>query len=66
MFDGYLELLPIQGAVVALALLAVAIVKIVRGVRGSEAITWNTIGVICFLYLFTAAAWIAMGRPVAG
>lgn len=58
MFDGYLALLPIQGAIVAAVLLAIAIFKVVRGVHGSEALTWNTIGVICFLYLFTSAAWI--------
>jgi hypothetical protein len=61
MFDGYLALLPIQGAIVAAVLLAIAIFKVVRGVHGSEAVTWNTIGIICFLYLFTSAAWFAFG-----
>jgi hypothetical protein len=61
MFDGYLALLPIQGGIVAAVLLAIAIFKVVRGVHGSEAFTWNTIGIICFLYLFTSAAWLAFG-----
>lgn len=63
MGDGYLELLPIQGAVVAVVLLVVSIVKVVRGVTGTEALTWNTIGIVCLLYLFTGATWYALGQP---
>ena len=63
MFDGYSALLPIQGAIVAVVLLPVAIVKVVRGVQGTEALTWNTIGIVSLLYLFTSAAWLAMGQP---
>lgn len=63
MFDGYMALLPIQGAVVAVVLLGVALVKVFRGARGTESITWNTIGIVCLLYLFTSAAWLAMGQP---
>jgi hypothetical protein len=64
-FDGYLALLPIQGAIVAVVFLVIAIVKVSRGVKGTEALTWNIIGIVCFLYLFTSAAWIAMGSPTA-
>ena len=63
MFDGYAALLPIQGAIVAVVLLPVAIVQVVRGVQGTEALTWNTIGIVSLLYLFTSAAWLAMGQP---
>jgi len=66
MFDGYTELLPIQGAVVALALLVIAIVKVIRGVHGKEALTWNTIGIVSFLYLFGSAAWIVSGGAPPG
>jgi hypothetical protein len=61
MFDGYLELLPIQGGIVAAVLLVITIVKIKQGVRGTDAITWNAIGLVCFLYLFVTAAWFAFG-----
>jgi len=64
MGDGYLSLVPIQGAIVAAVFLVIAIVKVSRGVRGKEALTWNSVGVVCFLYLFTSAAWLAMGNPV--
>ena len=64
MWDGYLVLLPIQGAVVAVVFLIIAVVKNARGMKGSEAFTWNTIGIVCFLYLFTSAAWIAFGSPM--
>jgi hypothetical protein len=63
MGDGYLALLPIQGAIVAAVFLVIAVAKNFRGMEGKEALTWNTIGVVCFLYLFTSAAWIAMGSP---
>ena len=65
MGEGYLELLPIQGAVVAVVLLGVSITKVVRGISGTEAITWNTIGIVCLLYLFTGATWYALGQPTA-
>ena len=63
MFDGYSALLPIQGAIVAVVLLPISIAKVVRGVQGTEALTWNTIGIVSLLYLFTSAAWLAMGPP---
>lgn len=64
MGEGYLELLPIQGAVVAVVLLGVSMVKVVRGISGTEAFTWNTIGIVCLLYLFTGATWFALGQPL--
>lgn len=63
MGDGYLALLPIQGAVVAVVLLVVSIVKVVRGITGTESLTWNTVGIVCLLYLFTGATWYALGQP---
>jgi hypothetical protein len=65
MFDGYSALLPIQGAIVAVVLLPISIVKVVRGVRGTEALAWNTIGIVSLLYLFSTAAWYALGQPTA-
>lgn len=62
MFDGYSALLPIQGAIV---LLPIAIVKVVRGVQGTDALAWNTIGIVSLLYLFSTAAWYALGQPTA-
>ena len=50
---------PIQGAIVATAFLVIAFVKVLRGVRGTDAILWNAVGVITLLYLFTSVAWIA-------
>jgi hypothetical protein len=63
MFDGYTALLPIQGAIVALVFLPIAIVKVVRGAEGTDAVTWNTIGIVSALYLFSTAAWFALGQP---
>jgi len=59
MWDGNPDVLPIQGAIVALVFMVIAFVKIFRGVRGSDAIIWNTVGVITLLYLFTSVAWFA-------
>ena len=66
MGDGYLELLPIQGAVVACVFLSISIVKVVRGTGGIEAFTWNTIGIVCLLYLFTHATWFVLGPSLGG
>lgn len=63
MFDGYTTLLPIQGGIVAAVLLVIAVYKIIKGIHGSDAVTWNTIGIISFLYLFTTAAWFGFGQP---
>lgn len=62
MFDGYAELLPIQGGIVAAVLLVVALVKLSRGAQGSDRFTWNTIGIVSFLYLFVATAWFVFWR----
>ena len=43
------------------AFLVIAFVKVFRGVRGTDAILWNAVGVITLLYLFTSVAWIASG-----
>ncbi len=32
-----------------------------EGVRGTDAILWNAVGVITLLYLFTSVAWVASG-----
>jgi len=61
MWDGMPDVLPIQGAIVALVFLVIAFVKIFRGVRGSDALIWNTVGIITLLYLFTNIAWFASG-----
>ena len=53
--------LTIQGAIVATVFLVIAFVKVFRGVRGTDAILWNAVGVITLLYLFTSVAWIASG-----
>lgn len=59
MWDGMPAVLPIQGAIVAVVFLVIAFVKVFRGVRGTDAILWNAVGVITLLYLFTSVAWIA-------
>jgi len=61
MWDGNPDVLPVQGAIVALVFLVIAFVKVFRGVKGSDAIIWNTVGVITLLYLFTSVAWFASG-----
>ena len=60
-WDGMPAVLPIQGAIVAAVFLIIAFVKVFRGVRGTDAILWNAVGVITLLYLFTSVAWIASG-----
>ena len=60
-WDGMPAVLPIQGAIVAAVFLVIAFVKVFRGVRGTDAILWNAVGVITLLYLFTSVAWIASG-----
>lgn len=59
MWDGMPEVLPIQGAMVAAVFCVIAFWKVIRGVRGTDAILWNTVGIVTLLYLFTSAAWIA-------
>lgn len=61
MWDGMPEVLPIQGAIVAAVFCVIAFWKVVRGVRGTDAIIWNTVGIVTLLYLFSSAAWIASG-----
>jgi hypothetical protein len=61
MWDGMPDALPIQGAIVALVFLVTAFAKISRGVSGSDALIWNTVGIITFLHLFTNIAWFASG-----
>ena len=61
MWDGMPSVLPIQGAVVAAVFCAIAFGKVLRGVRGSDAIVWNAVGIITLIYLFTSAAWLATG-----
>ena len=58
MWDGSSDIAPIQGAVVAAVFLVISVIKIMRGVSGSEAILWNAIGFFTFFYLFIGAAWI--------
>lgn len=65
MSNGYFTLMPIQGAIVAAVFLVIAVVKNYRGIKGKDALKWNAIGILCFLYLFTSATWIAMGSPEA-
>jgi hypothetical protein len=60
MFDGYLVLLPIQGAIVAVVFMVIGIVKIFGGVSGKESVKWNAIAIGCFMYLFFYGFWIAM------
>lgn len=61
MWDGMPSVLPIQGAIVAAVFCVIAFWKVVKGARGSEAVIWNTVGIVTLLYLFTSAAWIASG-----
>ena len=61
MWDGMPTVVPIQGAIIATGFLVIAFVKVFRGVRGTDAILWNAVGVITLLYLFTSVAWIASG-----
>ena len=61
MWDGMPDVLPIQGAIVALVFLVTAFAKISRGVSGSDALIWNTVGIITLLHLFTNIAWFASG-----
>ena len=60
MFDGYLVLLPIQGAIVAAVFMVIGIAKVFRGTSGTEAIKWNAIAIGCFLYLFSYGTWFAL------
>ena len=64
MWDGMPEVLPIQGAIVATVFCVIAFWKVIKGVRGSEAVIWNTVGIVTLIYLFTSAAWIASGSAV--
>ena len=64
MWDGMPEVLPIQGAIVAAVFCAIAFWKVIKGVHGSEAIIWNTVGIVTLIYLFTSAAWIASGSAL--
>ena len=61
MWDGMPTVVPIQGAIVATVFLVIAFVQVFRGVRGTDAILWNAVGVITLLYLFTSVAWVASG-----
>lgn len=61
MWDGTPDVLPIQGAIVALVFMFIAFVKVFRGVKGTDAIIWNTVGIVTLLYLFTSVAWFATG-----
>jgi hypothetical protein len=61
MWDGMPEVLPIQGAIVALVFLVIAFIKVIRGVKGTDAVIWNTVGIVTLLYLFTSVAWFATG-----
>ena len=61
MSDGMPTGVPIQRAIIATVFLVIAFVKVFRGVRGTDAILWNAVGVITLLYLFTSVAWIASG-----
>jgi hypothetical protein len=65
MWDGMPDVMPIQGAIVAAVFCAIAFWKVIRGVRGSEAIIWNTVGVITLIYLFTSVAWLITGEASA-
>ena len=61
MWDGTPDVLPIQGAIVSLVFMVIAFVKVFRGVKGTDAIIWNTVGIVTLLYLFTSVAWFATG-----
>ena len=52
MFDGYLLLVPLQGAVIAAIFLFIAISKVFRGASGVESVKWNAISIGCAIYLF--------------
>ena len=52
MFDGYLLLLPLQGAIVAAVFLGIGIYKVVQGDSGVESVKWNAIAIGCAIYLF--------------
>jgi hypothetical protein len=60
MFDGYLALLPIQGAIVAAVFMIIGITKVFQGASGTDAIKWNAIAIGCFLYLFSYGTWFAL------
>ncbi len=51
-FDGYLLLVPLQGAIVAAVFLGIGIYKVVHGVSGVESVKWNAIAIGCAIYLF--------------
>ena len=61
MWSGMPAVVPIQGAIVATVFLVIAFIKVFRGVRGTDAILWNAVGVVTLLYLFTSVAWVASG-----
>ena len=61
MWSGMPAVVPIQGAIVAAVFLVIAFVKVFRGVRGTNAILWNAVGIVTLLYLFTSVAWVASG-----
>lgn len=52
MFDGYLALVPLQGAIVAAAFLCLGIYKVFTGASGKESVKWNAIAIGCAIYLF--------------
>lgn len=52
MFDGYLLLVPLQGAIIAAGFLGIGIYKVVRGVSGVESVKWNATAIGCAIYLF--------------
>lgn len=60
-WGGMPDFIPIQGVIVAAVFFVIAAVKVFRGVRGSEALLWNTVGIVTLLYLFVNAAWLASG-----
>lgn len=52
MFDGYLKLVPLQGAIIAAIFLGIGIYKVVQGVSGVESVKWNATAIGCAIYLF--------------
>ena len=52
MFDGYLLLVPLQGALVAAVFLGIGIYKVVQRDSGVESVKWNAIAIGCAIYLF--------------
>lgn len=52
MFDGYLLLVPLQGAIITAVFLGIGIYKVVQGVSGVESVKWNAIAIGCAIYLF--------------